>query len=187
MESLTHENSRPARRLTDGERWAAITGRDARLDGAFVYAVRSTGIYCLPSCPSRNPRRDNVDFYLIPEAAEGAGYRPCKRCRPKDHPADDPRVDAVRRACRFIQEADEGTPTLEEIGAHVGLSPSHLQRQFKKVVGISPRAFADCRRVAKVKSLLRDGDGVAGALYEAGYGSASRLYEGAAARLGMTP
>ena len=184
---MTQELIQPAHRLTDRERWAAITGRDARFDGAFVYAVRSTGVYCLPSCPSRNPRRDNVDYFAIPESAEQAGYRACRRCRPRTHPAADPQIERVRRACRFIEDYDEGTPTLNEIGVHVGLSPHHLQRQFKKVVGISPREFADCRRVAKVKALLREGDGVAGALYEAGYGSASRLYEGAAARLGMTP
>ncbi|MFQ5784534.1 MAG: bifunctional DNA-binding transcriptional regulator/O6-methylguanine-DNA methyltransferase Ada [Alphaproteobacteria bacterium] len=173
--------------MTENERWAVVNGRDARFDGAFVYAVASTGIYCRPSCPSRRPQRRQVVFFDLPEAAERAGYRACRRCRPRETPAQDARCAAVRRACRLIEAADERAPTLAEIGAEVGLSPHHLQRSFKRLVGVSPRQYADARRLDRLKTRLRAGDAVTGALYEAGYGSSSRLYEGAPARLGMTP
>ncbi len=174
-------------KVGDAERWRAVEARDARFDGAFVFAVATTGVYCRPSCPSRRPKRRNVRFYAVPEAAEWAGYRACRRCRPGDAEARDPRLDAVRRACRYIEGHDDGPPTLAALGAHVNLSAHHLQRSFKAVMGITPRHYADARRLDRLKGLLRDGDDVAGALYEAGYGSSSRLYEKAPSQLGMTP
>ncbi|MFI5021887.1 MAG: bifunctional DNA-binding transcriptional regulator/O6-methylguanine-DNA methyltransferase Ada [Alphaproteobacteria bacterium] len=173
--------------MTDEERWSAVLGSDARQDGSFVYAVRSTGIYCRPSCPSRRPRRDMVSFFAVPEAAERAGFRACRRCNPKDTRPHDRKLDAVRKACRYIDAHGEAVVTLGELGRAVGLSPHHLQRVFTRVIGISPRAYADARRLRRVKGLLKAGDGVAGALYEAGYGSSSRLYERANGQLGMTP
>ena len=173
--------------MTDEDRWQAVAGRDARFDGDFVFAVASTGIYCRPSCPSRRPRRRNVSFYGVPEAAEHAGYRACLRCRPRDAATRDARIEAVRSVCRYIEEYGGGPPTLAALGAHVNLSPHHLQRSFKAVIGVTPRQYYDARRLDRLKGLLRDGDAVTGALYEAGYGSSSRLYEKAPAQLGMTP
>ncbi len=173
--------------MTDDDRWRAVEARNAAFDGAFVYAVASTGIYCRPSCPSRRPGRRRVTFFAAPEAAEHAGYRSCRRCRPRAIPARDARVEAVRRACRFIEAHDDGPPTLAALAADVGLSPYHLQRTFKRIVGVTPRQYADARRLGRLKTMLRAGDQVTGALYEAGYGSSSRLYERAPAQLGMTP
>ena len=176
----------PSAASEDERRWRAVLARDAAEDGAFVYAVRSTGIFCRPSCPSRRPRRDRVRFFALPEAAQRAGFRPCRRCRPERAKLADPRLATVRGACRLIDEA-EGVVTLAALGAELGTSPHHLQRSFTRIMGISPRAYAEARRLQRVKRLLKAGDGVAGALYEAGYGSSSRLYERASSQLGMTP
>jgi AraC family transcriptional regulator of adaptative response/methylated-DNA-[protein]-cysteine methyltransferase len=170
--------------------WQAVAERRRAADGAFVYAVKTTGIYCRPSCPSRRPQRERVEFYPLPEAAERAGYRACRRCRPETAAAAEPAVQRVREACRAIDAAlaaEAPAPGLEELGARLGTSPFHLQRSFKKLLGISPREYADARRLGRVKTMLREGNGVADALYGAGYGSASRLYERADTQLGMTP
>lgn len=173
--------------MTDDQRWRAVMARDTATDGLFVYAVRSTGIFCRPVCASRRPGRRQVSFFPVPEAAAQAGYRPCKRCRPHEMAAPDPAFAKVRHACRIIDEAEEGVPTLADLGARVGGSPHHLQRTFKRIMGISPRQYADARRLARLKSNLKAGEPVASALYGAGYGSSSRLYEKAPAHLGMTP
>ncbi|MEJ2119423.1 MAG: bifunctional DNA-binding transcriptional regulator/O6-methylguanine-DNA methyltransferase Ada [Alphaproteobacteria bacterium] len=172
---------------SDEARWQAVLGREAALDGAFVYAVRSTGIYCRPSCPSKRPGRAQVAFYEVPQAAEAAGFRACKRCKPKQAASSDATLQAVRAACDLIDAETERTPTLEELAAEVGLSASHLQRRFKRIMGVSPREYADARRMARFRDAVKAGDDVTGALYEAGYGSSSRLYERAGAHLGMTP
>lgn len=177
--------------MSDLQCWQAVQARSRAADGAFVYAVTTTGVYCRPSCASRRPLRENVEFFPLPEAAERAGYRPCRRCRPQDQAARDPARERVRRACRMIDHALEdgegGVPELAELGAAVGASAHQLQRLFKRQLGISPRDYADARRLDRVKARLRDGEGVAGALYDAGYGSSSRLYERSDAQLGMTP
>lgn len=173
--------------MTDADRWQAVLARDKSFDGAFFYAVRSTRIYCRPSCPSRKPGRAQVAFYDLSALAERAGYRSCLRCRPRDAEAPDPRIEAVRLACRHMDANDCAPPTLAALGRVVGLSPSHLQRVFKKTLGISPRQYADAGRLGRVRDLLRAGDDVAGAAYQAGYGSSSRLYEKSDAQLGMTP
>ena len=172
---------------TDEQRWGAVLDRDARCDGAFVYAVRSTGVFCRPSCPSRKAGRAQVSFFAVPEAAVRAGYPPCKRCRPECAEPVDPRVATVRTVCRAIEARDEGVPTLDELGALVGVSPHHLQRLFKAVIGVSPRRYAEAVRLGRLKQSLREGEPVTLALYGAGYGSSSRLYEKAPAHLGMTP
>jgi len=172
-------------------RWVAVTTRDRAADGTFVYAVKTTGIFCRPSCASRPARRENVVFYRAPEAAEAAGYRACKRCRPKDAAGNDPALQRVRRAAALIDEAlsdgESGPPALTALARAVATSPHHLLRLFKKHLGITPKDYADARRLRLVKEHLKSGDGVAGALYAAGYGSPSRLYERADAQLGMTP
>lgn len=177
--------------MVEQQYWDAVARRVRAADGAFVYAVTTTGVYCRPSCPSRRPRRENVQFFPLPEAAEQAGFRPCRRCRPEQQKASDPAAERVRRACRLIDEAleegESGVPSLGRLGAAVGTSAHQLQRLFQRQLGISPRAFAAARRLARVKARLRQGEGVAGALYDAGYGSSSRLYERSDAQLGMTP
>jgi len=171
----------------DDARWQAVLGREAALDGAFVYAVRSTGIYCRPSCPSKRPKRRQVAFYEVPQAAEADGFRACKRCKPKQAPSSEATLAAVRTVCDLIDAETERTPTLEELAAEVGFSASHLQRRFKRVMGVSPREYADARKMMRFREAVKAGDDVTGALYEAGYGSSSRLYERAGAHLGMTP
>lgn len=173
--------------MTDEQCWRAVCDRDSGRDGNFVYAVRSTGIFCRPSCPSRRAGREQVTFYALAEAAARAGYRPCKRCRPERAEAAHPHSATVRRICRIIEERDEGVPTLTELGAEAGLSPHHLQRLFKALMGISPRQYAEAMRLDRLKRNLKNGEPVALALYGAGYGSSSRLYEKAPSRLGMTP
>ncbi len=184
MEAMDTNLSLP---VDEAARWRAVENRDPRFDGAFVYGVSSTGIYCRPSCSSRQPRRDRVAFFPLAEAAEQAGYRACKRCRPHETAPTDRRVDVVRRLCRAIEAFDEGVPTLADLAGKVGGSPHHLQKLFKRIMGISPRQYAEAIRLDRFKGALRDGEPVTAALYEAGYGSSSRLYEKAPGHLGMTP
>jgi AraC family transcriptional regulator, regulatory protein of adaptative response / methylated-DNA-[protein]-cysteine methyltransferase len=179
-----HEPSEPPAR--DELRWAAVLRRDAGWDGRFVMAVSSTGIYCRPSCPARRPSRDRVRFYGSPTDARAGGYRACKRCHP-DLGADSPAVDLVRRTCALLDEPSEAIPTLEVLGKRIGVSPSHLQRTFKRLTGVSPREYADARRAGVLRDRLRAQAPVLDAIYDAGYGSSSRVYERAGAQLGMTP
>ncbi len=172
----------------DERYWQAVIARQRVADQHFVYAVATTGVYCRPGCPSRRPLRANVAFYDNPAAAERAGYRPCQRCRP-ERAADDAsaRAQEIGRIIDAALNNGERAPSLAALGAAIGLSRFHLQRMFKRTLGISPREYADAKRLARVKARLRDGEDVASALYDAGYGSASRLYEHADAQLGMTP
>jgi AraC family transcriptional regulator, regulatory protein of adaptative response / methylated-DNA-[protein]-cysteine methyltransferase len=167
--------------------WAAVAGRNSQFDGLFVYAVRSTGIYCRPSCPSRRPKRDHVAFFPLPAAAELAGFRACRRCHPDDIAPSDPHAALIADACRAIAANLDQPLTLADLGATVGLSPHHLQRIFKRLVGISPREYADALRLRQFKGRLRTGEAVTVAIDAVGYGSSSRLYERADAKLGMTP
>ena len=162
--------------MSPTERWQAVMARDRRFDGAFVYAVRSTGIYCRPSCGSRKPRRTQVSFFPIPEAAEREGFRACRRCHPAAANGSDPTVALVREACRAIA-AGQVPPG----------DPRRLARAFKRILGITPRAYAEARRVARFKQELKRRKQVSPALYEAGYGSTSRVYERTHEQLGMTP
>ncbi|MCH7744869.1 MAG: bifunctional DNA-binding transcriptional regulator/O6-methylguanine-DNA methyltransferase Ada [Chloroflexi bacterium] len=171
----------------DEGRWQATLARETRFDGEFVYAVLSTGIYCRPSCPSRKPRREQVAFFPVPEIAEQMGFRACRRCNPRQQPSDDPHISMTRRVCQYISDCSDGIPTLEDLSAHVGASPHHLQKVFKRIVGITPRSYADACRLGDLKDKLREGWTVTDALYESGYGSSSRLYEKATSKLGMTP
>lgn len=178
-------------------RWQAVQARDRGADGAFVYAVRSTGIYCRPSCPSRKPRREQVVFFPLPEAAEQKGFRECRRCHPRALPMRDARIATVARVCREIEarvQADPGIDvrsdtglTLAALSTLAGMSPNQLDRAFRSAMGITPRQYADAQRMRRLKSRLKRGDNVTTALYEAGYGSSSRLYERAPSHLGMTP
>lgn len=163
--------------------WQQVMARDARQDGRFVFAVKTTGIYCRPSCPSRRPRRDSVEFFGDPAQAERAGYRACLRCKPMEVSSQ---AQAVLQARRLLDEA-EGVMTLAELSKRVRVSPFHLQRLFKRATGLSPREYQSARRMQQVKHGLRKGDDVTTALYDAGFGSPSRLYEKSHQQLGMTP
>lgn len=167
--------------------WSAVCDRDPQWDGMFVYGVPSTRIYCRPTCPSRRPGRQGVRFFAAADAAEAAGFRACRRCRPATASTLPPTVDRVRRACAVIA-ARRGEPLpLPALAQHVGGSPHHLLRSFKQLLGVSPREFADACRVGCLKDGLRRGGRVADAVFDAGYGSGSRVYERASSTLGMTP
>jgi AraC family transcriptional regulator of adaptative response/methylated-DNA-[protein]-cysteine methyltransferase len=175
--------------LNDEMRWQAFLERDKAMDGKFVLAVTSTGIYCRPSCPARKPKRENVLFFDGPEEAEAAGFRACLRCKPKGIGGPVAGAEIAERASRYIEANldGEGDLTLSGIGAHVGVSPYHLQRVFRRVMGVSPRQYAATLRLERLKSGLKNGENVTNAMYDAGYASSSRLYERARAGMGMTP
>lgn len=166
--------------------WQAVLAHDSQANGRFVYGVRSTGIYCKPSCPSRRPRREQVVFFPQPADAEEAGFRACRRCQPQDG-TPDAQVELVQQACRYIEAHLDETLRLEELGAAIGLSQTYAQRLFKRVLGISPRQYAEARRLERIKQQLKEGSSVTRTVYDAGYSSSSRLYERTPAQLGMTP
>lgn len=166
--------------------WNAVLARDSGHDGEFFFAVTSTGVYCRPSCPAKRPRRENVAFFRRQEDAEKAGFRACLRCRPKSA-SRNPQADAVKKICRYIERHLDEPITLEHLGSAFGMSPFHLQRTFKKAVGITPRTYADSCRMKLLKQNLQTGKSVTHSLYDAGYSSSSRLYERTASQLGMTP
>jgi AraC family transcriptional regulator of adaptative response/methylated-DNA-[protein]-cysteine methyltransferase len=171
----------------DAERaWAAVLAHDGAWDGRFVYAVASTGIFCRPSCSSRRPRRDRVAFFADSAAAVAAGYRACRRCAPLRQGASDAERRVAAARAYLAAHLDE-TVTLERLGREVGASPFHLQRTFKRLLGVSPKDYVLAQRAERLKQRLKEGDDVTTATYEAGYGAGSRLYEQSNARLGMTP
>jgi AraC family transcriptional regulator of adaptative response/methylated-DNA-[protein]-cysteine methyltransferase len=178
---------RPVMEGTDDRRWQAVLARDARSDGRFVYAVRSTGIYCRPSCPSRRPKRESVRFFGGPDLAEVEGFRECRRCYPRAGAPPAPGMDHVRKATAFIASHADEPITLAALAAHVGTSPFHLQRTFSRLVGISPRAYQDALRAQRFRRDLRIGKPLTGAIYDAGYGSSSRVYEHPPTGRGLTP
>ncbi len=171
---------------SDNARWTAVVARDPGRDGEFVFAVSTTGVYCRPSCAARRPRRENVEFFAAPEAAERAGYRACLRCRPRAV-SGNAEVDSVKAICRFIEQHLDEPVTLGRLAREFRQSPFQLQRRFKAILGISPREYADSCRLRTLKRNLQAGDSVTRAMYDAGYGSSSRLYERTASQLGMTP
>lgn len=169
--------------ITDHQRWQAVLTRDRSAAAHFVYAVRTTGIYCHPGCSARTPRRENVEFFLTPADARAAGYRACQRCGA----GIAARSEWVAQACRLI-ESSEQSLSLAHLGQHLGMSPFHLQRQFKAETGLTPKAYASAFRARKVREQLSDASGsVTKAIYGAGYNSNSRFYESAGERLGMHP
>src|SRR5215212_12117482 len=163
--------------MNNEQQWQAVVSKDARFDGQFVFAVSSTGIYCRPSCPSRRAHRERVKFFDLPEAAEQAGFRACLRCQPQRARVLDPQIDLVQRVCRFLNETESETPKLAELASHAGVSVFHLQRTFKRVMGISPRQYLAARKFRNFKALVRKGESVTTSLYESGFNSSSRLYE----------
>lgn len=175
-----------SRFTTDAARWAAIERRDRRADGAFYYSVRTTGVYCRPSCAARPARRENVGFHATAADAERAGFRPCKRCRPELHDTADARVQAVERACRLIETADD-MPRLDALAHAAGLSRFHFHRVFKATTGLTPKAYAAAHRARRLRAELARSGSVTEAIYDAGFNSSGRFYATAGAVLGMTP
>jgi len=176
-----------ASELSAARRWRIVLAHDRRYDGAFVYAVRSTGIYCRPSCASRRPRRAQVTFFSIPEAAEQAGFRACRRCRPGHAPVPDPQVGLVREVCRQLDAPSDAPARLAALSRRVGTTPHQLVRAFRRILGVTPRQYQDARRLSRFTAHLKERKRVSPATYAAGYSSSSRVYERAAAQLGMTP
>lgn len=166
--------------------WEAVSRHDRRFDGKFVYAVTSTRVYCHPSCPSRRPSLKHVTFFASPTSAEEAGYRACRRCRP-DSVDGSPIEQRIQQAREYLDEQFEATVTLNDLARKVGMSPYHLQRTFRRYVGVSPKQYIDSRRIEQFKEHLKRGDTVTTAMYDAGYGSSSRLYSDVRSELGMTP
>jgi AraC family transcriptional regulator, regulatory protein of adaptative response / methylated-DNA-[protein]-cysteine methyltransferase len=175
------------RGIDDETRWLAILTRDSRFKDVFVYGVRSTGIYCKPTCASRRPRREQVVYFPSFESAEAARFRACKRCEPNVVNAREKQVELVMRACRIIEGQAEGATSLGALSTQLDISSNHLQRTFKKITGVTPRQYAAAHRLEQFKSLVSDGNDVTGAMYDAGFGSSRGLYENASEKLGMTP
>ena len=173
--------------MNDEQNWQAVQQRDRKADGMFVYAVRSTGIYCRPTCPSRRPSRAQVVFFAGPAEAERGGFRACLRCHPRESVMPAYQPEWVEQACRYIEDHAGEPVSLDTLSAHVNVSAYHLQRTFKRALGVSPRQYAEAQRLARLKLSLKQGETVTSAMYDVGYGSSSRLYERASSQLGMTP
>ncbi|MBX7184099.1 MAG: bifunctional transcriptional activator/DNA repair enzyme AdaA, partial [Vicinamibacteria bacterium] len=170
----------------DEDKWAAVVHRDVRADSVFYYSVRTTGVYCRPSCAARLARRENVRFHPTAEAAEAAGFRPCKRCRPKEPSLLARRAEAIAKACRLIEEAEE-SPDFDAVAAQAGMSRFHFQRVFRSVTGLTPKAYALAHRATRVREQLKRSASVTDAIYEAGFNSNGRFYATSDRMLGMKP
>jgi AraC family transcriptional regulator, regulatory protein of adaptative response / methylated-DNA-[protein]-cysteine methyltransferase len=168
------------------ERWSAVLSRDKQFDGEFVYAVRSTGVYCRPSCPSRPARRENVEFHDTTQRAQAAGFRACKRCQPDGASLEHRHNELITAACRAI-EASEAGLALDELAAAAGLSAHHFHRIFKRVTGLTPKAYAKAVQGRRVHDALEGANSVTEAIYDAGFNSSGRFYESSASKLGMAP
>ena len=169
--------------IDDERAWAAFEARDRAWDGRVIGAVKTTGIYCKPSCPARRPKRENVEFFVDAEAARAAGYRPCLRCKPDEVGRD---REAVAKATAIIEAAEE-PPQLGELAAAVGYAPHHFQRLFTRALGVSPAQYARALRAKRAQSELAEDKSVTEAIYDSGYAAPSRFYADANERLGMTP
>jgi AraC family transcriptional regulator, regulatory protein of adaptative response / methylated-DNA-[protein]-cysteine methyltransferase len=174
------------RRNTDDVRWDAVVSKDKRADGQFYFSVRTTGVYCRPSCPARLARRENVDFHLSCEAAEAAGFRACKRCRPREASQTERDAALIGRACSLIEKSDEPL-RLATLAAASGLSPFHFHRLFKAATGVTPKAYADAQRADRVRKALPSSKTITDAIYDAGFNSNGRFYASSAQVLGMSP
>jgi AraC family transcriptional regulator, regulatory protein of adaptative response / methylated-DNA-[protein]-cysteine methyltransferase len=167
-------------------RWQAVLQKDSAQDGKFFFAVKTTGIYCRPSCASRIPLRTNVEFFFTTEEARQAGYRACKRCNPDGYSQREMQVQMVLKACRLIEQSEQRIG-LEQLAQKMGLSSYHFHRLFKQVTGVTPHDYHKARQVARVGSALRESGSVTDALYDAGFSSSSRFYEKTQSILGMKP
>ncbi|CCB67013.1 fused DNA-binding transcriptional dual regulator; O6-methylguanine-DNA methyltransferase [Hyphomicrobium sp. MC1] len=183
-DKATHKSAEAAD--PDAERWAAVLVRDRTADGAFFFSVKSTGVYCRPSCPSRRAKRENVAFHATPAAAEAAGFRPCKRCRPDEMSLVARRAEIIAAACRALEDGSD-VPNLDELAKASGLSRFHFHRIFKDIVGVTPKEYALAHRRKAVRKELQRSTSVTEAIYDAGFNSSARFYENAAESLGMSP
>jgi AraC family transcriptional regulator, regulatory protein of adaptative response / methylated-DNA-[protein]-cysteine methyltransferase len=172
--------------VSDDARWNAVCRRDRSADGAFVIAVLTTGVFCLPSCAARRPLRENVRFYAGSAEAERAGFRPCKSYRPNEVAFTERQSVLVAKACRLIEEADE-PPSLNALARAAGVSRFHFHRVFKAATGVTPKAYTEAYRARRVREKLDDGDTVTAAIYGAGFNSNGRFYAASNGLLGMTP
>jgi len=179
-------NASRAAAVSADPRWASVVSRDADADGRFFYSVRTTGVYCRPSCPSRRARPENVAFFATAAEAERAGFRACRRCRPDRISPSASRAALIAELCRYIETAAR-PPTLSQLARRAGISSWHLHRTFKSVTGLTPRAYAAAHRARRVQQELLHSETVTDAIYGAGYGSSGRFYEEAGQVLGMTP
>jgi len=188
MDSIKTKVEAGAPPMNEAMAWESVLQRDASADDRFLYAVTTTGIYCRPSCPSRRPKRDNVAFFSSAAAAEDAGFRACLRCRPNRAKAPHRGVERARNYIdAHIADLGEERITLELLGEQSGLSPYHLQRKFKEIVGLTPAQYIRARKSERLKGELKRGETVSRATFGAGYGSSSRVYGDSDQRLGMTP
>ena len=185
MKTLDKHTKLAAITLAD-PRWAAVQAHDARADGRFFYSVKTTGVYCRPSCGARPARPENVAFHATAADAERAGFRPCKRCRPDQPSLAEQHAAMVTAACRMIEQT-EAIPTLEQLAEPTGLSPFHFHRVFKAIAGVTPKQYAAAHRSRRVRDELAHGASVTSAIFDAGYNASSRFYETASQVLGMTP
>lgn len=172
--------------MGDEARWAAVLAKDQKLDGEFVFAVKTTGIYCRPSCPARPAKRQNVEFFDTTVQAASAGYRACKRCKPDGMSQALARQELVLQACQAIEQSESGL-SLDDLATEVGLSPHHFHRIFKAATGLTPKQYQKAVQAKRVTTALKDASSVTDALYDAGFSSSGRFYEDAGANLGMSP
>ena len=184
--STTTKNIELANTMQSDSRWPSVVARDAKAHGTFYYSVRTTGVYCRPSCAARLARPENVQFHKFLQEAESAGFRPCKRCRPTQSPLAERHAARIAEVCRLI-ERSENSPTLEKLAQNAGMSVFHLHRTFKAITGVTPNAYAAAHRANRVRSALGKSQSVTEAIYDAGFNSNSRFYETSDEVLGMTP
>jgi AraC family transcriptional regulator of adaptative response/methylated-DNA-[protein]-cysteine methyltransferase len=183
---MAAKTKRPASETLNDPRWQAVVARDRKADGQFFYSVRTTGIYCRPSCAARRARPENVQFHRTAAEAQRAGFRPCRRCRPDQPRLPEQHAALVARLCRFIGQAEQ-TPSLQILAQHAGLSVYHVHRIFKSVTGLTPKSYAAAHRAARVRTELERSETVTEAIYGAGYNSNGRFYANSNQLLGMTP
>jgi AraC family transcriptional regulator of adaptative response/methylated-DNA-[protein]-cysteine methyltransferase len=174
------------RSITTDWRWLAVKDKKRTFDGIFYFGVKTTGIFCRPSCPSKTPRPENVVFFDMPREAEAAGFRACLRCKPLEEYFPGKNAELIAKAFRSLRETDKEIATIEELSGYLRVSPGHLQKTFKAVLGLSPKEVMDMMRIENFKENVRETD-VTTSLYESGFGSSRSLYEKAGERLGMTP
>jgi AraC family transcriptional regulator of adaptative response/methylated-DNA-[protein]-cysteine methyltransferase len=184
--NLITRNSEQAQATLNDVRWASVVGRDAKADGTFFYSVKTTGVYCRPSCGARLALPHNINFYLTSVDAENAGFRACKRCKPNEPSTSKQNAVMVARVCRLIEKSGKA-PKLSRLAIFAGMSESHFHRTFKLITGLSPRAYAAARQTSRVRTSLGSSRSVTDAIYDAGFNSSSRFYESSNEMLGMTP
>ena len=185
MKTLTKDAAR-AEAITHDPRWMSLLARDASADDTFFYSVKTTGVYCYPSCAARPPRPENVQFYQTRKDAEAAGFRPCRRCKPDQPPLAERNAQKIAQVCRLIENSEEALH-LAKLADYAGMSPHHFHRRFKATTGLTPAEYAAAHRANRVRTKLNNTDSVTSAIYDAGFNSNSRFYETAEARLGMRP